>query len=530
MGLRQPSSLTPAEIEELAALEAGDVEKPDPSTAGLSESEAAELALLEEQEKGIFGEVGDAAKTGLRGGVKALDFLGGATGRPLLAAALELATGKDVFKTKELEKAVDITTSDLFPSSDELFRRAGVPEGATFSQVFPSLFEGKGEGNILKPEKGGLLDVSVRGAGGFLADVLTDPLTFLSLGTSALGKKGAKQLAKKTKPLSAPQKALDTAGKFFLNPVSAPTTAGGKKLFKSGVSQASQAAEQVGKVDFTGTLLKHNIVGTATQIQKKAAAVASKLKTSRDEILERADDAIEELAFVSPETKVLFETDELFSSFRKQLDDLAENGLISKSEIPKIEEDLIGSFLGATKPLNPSLVTQWKTEVGKRVRNSARLTTKSNTTKDKIQLALEGSLRDAVERKVDDVLGKGVGTEQLALLNNDLGNLLTARQTFASAAKKSQNQKALTTLDVILGGGAFTFANPAFALQVLAAKKALELSRTTSFRTFVGGGLAKAGTGRLSAPLLDIAGRRAVTRQPDTGGAPPPPLLQQGGP
>ncbi len=58
---------------------------------------------------------------------------------------------------------------------------AGVPRGSFGSKIAPFLFNETGKG--WKFEKGGAADIGARDVGGFAADVLVDPLTYLSFGS-----------------------------------------------------------------------------------------------------------------------------------------------------------------------------------------------------------------------------------------------------------------------------------------------------------------------------------------------------------
>jgi hypothetical protein len=143
-------ALTPQEEAELASLQH--------EAQGLSPSEEAELAALQ-------GEAGTAPKTlkeklmgALQTGVKGLDYAGGATRG---AVGVELG----LVKPEEYRKALKF--QGTFPNSDELLKRAGVPEGAHMSDYLGSLYEdvpaGSGDHVVdswMKPNKGGMLDFS----------------------------------------------------------------------------------------------------------------------------------------------------------------------------------------------------------------------------------------------------------------------------------------------------------------------------------------------------------------------------------
>jgi hypothetical protein len=106
------------------------------------------------------------------------------------------------------------------PTTSEYMDRAGVPEGAKVSDFVGGYAE-PGKGRFLRPEKGGMLDPSVRGVAGFAGDVALDPLTYLSGGLSAAAKTGKAQKLLQLLKLQEQSGALSGVGKaanVVLNP------------------------------------------------------------------------------------------------------------------------------------------------------------------------------------------------------------------------------------------------------------------------------------------------------------------------
>lgn len=67
----------------------------------------------------------------------------------------------------------------------EVLEKMGMPESGTLSDILPWAFNETGEGMAL--QKGGILDVTGRGAAGFGFDVMTDPLNAIPVGKIAAG-------------------------------------------------------------------------------------------------------------------------------------------------------------------------------------------------------------------------------------------------------------------------------------------------------------------------------------------------------
>jgi hypothetical protein len=144
------SKLTDAELAELESAN-GDVTK-------LSDAVLNKLSEKAPEEPGVL----DYAMRGL-------NYVGG-LGRGTVAAGLEPLIGKDIVSPKE------IMTGQV-PGSAELMERAGVPAGYSLSNLIPGAFSETGQG--LPLEKGGMFDITARGAGGLVGDIALDPTTYI---------------------------------------------------------------------------------------------------------------------------------------------------------------------------------------------------------------------------------------------------------------------------------------------------------------------------------------------------------------
>lgn len=142
----------------------------------------AELAAQQApQEKSFLQSAKDVALEGLDYAGRGLDYAGGMV-RGGIAGGLEAATGK------ELVRAEDVMAGRA-PSSAEILQKLEIPEGYSLSEIVPGMYSETGD-ELLKFQKGGMLDPTVRGAAGLALDVATDPLTYPTMGLSALGKVG----------------------------------------------------------------------------------------------------------------------------------------------------------------------------------------------------------------------------------------------------------------------------------------------------------------------------------------------------
>lgn len=159
----------------------------------LTPEEQAEVAQLE-LEVGPAQSVSKTAKDYALGGLGAVGKLAsalyGTTTGPALGLALEKATGKKMFTGEDIKNAINPTNLKSFPSVAEMAEKAGVPEGGKLSDVV-SGYKAPGAGAWYEPERGGLLDPTIRGTGATVVQAAIDPLTYLTGGASAAAKETA---------------------------------------------------------------------------------------------------------------------------------------------------------------------------------------------------------------------------------------------------------------------------------------------------------------------------------------------------
>lgn len=261
----------------------------------------------------------------------ALDYARGATTAPLLGLGLEATTGKPTFSGDEYARAITPGSGQAFPGANELYRRAGVPEGAKLSDYL-SMYQQPGHGKWYQPEKGGMLDPTLRGTGGFATDVAIDPLSWLSMGAAGLGKKAlaegatkaigeemAREAAAKSsipvgkilnaagdigeaagdkitsvaQPMAAAVKSIPKIGPAAIDAATFPskiTNWIGQKLYNSPLLPMEFEGNKFGKQGVDKTLYDLGITNPIN-LSDKTQTATNKLISARDKILQNADAA-----------------------------------------------------------------------------------------------------------------------------------------------------------------------------------------------------------------------------------------------
>lgn len=439
-------ALTPEQEQRLAALEAKS--SMHPVDARIAELEAKanggnaptkmpiEEAPLNMTEKAIVG-------TG-----KALDYLGG--GARLAAAGLAnipyaISTGKSLTKEGDFTRAL----KGEAPTTAEYLDRAGVPEGAHVN-LFPEV---KIPGTRFKIGEG---DTSVRDAAGMVGDVALDPLTYLSLGSSAAAKS------------SLPIKAITT-------PVGESI---GKKLFKSGLKNVDEKLLEKGAKPVSDILWKADLPsegkvwGTTKQIQEQSKELMEGLKKQRALQYNVADTAG---AMVNPRAAL--------SDSLTKVQKLRENpGLRDLAD--KLEKH-INKYIDEG-PVSLEKASDWKTSLRDSLPNNAfdpngRL---KNPVK-KIEKSMASGFKTEIENAADAAVpGTNIGKD-ISKTNEEWGSLIAAQKPLEQQAKIAKGKHAVSSIDALLAG-TYAAGHPLATTAVLGAKKIGDLSKTTGFRTGAG--------------------------------------------
>lgn len=364
-----------------------------------------------------------AWKEALSGAARVLDYPGGIA-RTAVAGLANIPYAAATGKSITQPEDIVNALKGQGPTSAQYMERAGVPEG----DVVDYPLVGK---------------VSTRGLGGVALDIATDPLTALSkAGVAANG--------------------LDQA-----------VEAGGKTLYKSGLKKIDQAVAEKGAQPFSDLMLENGVTGSSKSIQGASEQLLRDTKKSRDIIHEALDTAG---AKVDPQIALKDAIDEATRV------GAADPGM--KSQMDLIQEKL-QKYLDHG-PVPVSQASEWKTNLYTAMPESAYdKFGKLKGPAQRIEKLAAGGLKNEIEASADAV-APGLGG-QISQANQNMQTLLAARKPLKQAAKSAQSINAVTPVDAMLGGmGAAVSHDPLTTVGLLAAKKALDVSKTTGFRTMAG--------------------------------------------
>lgn len=446
------------------------------------------------QESGLKQKLMKALDIGARG----LDYAGGVT-RSAIAEGAGLLSGKDLIKDGEWKEAFKGNA----PNSATIMERAGVPSGASLSELAPSMYSETGDG--LPLQKGGWADPDARDAAGLAADIATDPLTYATFGASALGK----------------------AGKA-LKPVSNTLESTGKSIYKSGLKRIDQEALKYGKEPVSDLLMKYNISGSAGSIQKQMDQLAGDLVGKQKALLAQADQA----GNVVDLNKAMAETDQLIAQIRASKDPMlqgvaqqlesevkgykalsASPASVTTKQVPSAKLDLSNPYqpkqlmeevvetIPGRPGVTPSQASGFKTSVYESLPKGAfaeNIAVQSG--KHPQLLAGQKKIAKGLKESVEDASsGLQVDGLDLKQLNEQLGRVLTTKDKQMAEAFKEANKNLFTSVDGMIAGSQ----NP----WMFAFKKAADVAKMTGPRTTVGKGMSNLGRGALSGPALDVLAR-----------------------
>lgn len=524
-------------------------------------------------------------KTGLAlgtlgAGGKLLDVARGALTGPALAATIGALTGKDVYRGSEHLDAINPTNLSSFPSSAEIFERGGVPEGAKMSDYVGGYADPNEDNPWYQPEKGGMLDFTLRGAGGFGTDVAIDPLTYLSFGAAAAGKtalkKGASHVAlqaAKQAEKSAGRRALESIGTKTLDTIAMPFERGVEKLRQTAPGRAleavatapSKGVKKVGKRIYDSTLLpvEHEGAKFAKEgvgetlynagimsplgLRDKAERAKNVLMEARDKILRDADDVgaqanmAEAMAEARAEVAKLRRVKD--SDAKALADDLEAKlneyiqtekgtpGTPARTEqVPGPLLDEKGNPIMTTKeipaspgqapsPYSATDTTRLKSFLYANLPTSTFQQNLNTPISARIKAAMSGGLKDETE----NVVARGLGPQKaadLAELNAEAGKILATKKAQTrvenAAERLANNTTSLTGTDTVMGGLG-TLAHG----EVGGGLKAMALKKTLDALRLgtmpLGYMTRKAGESRVIAPMIDTYSRRKLVEDAGRG-------------
>lgn len=504
--------LSAAEQKELDALNAQASAKASPS--GLTSAEQAELDALNAQAgppPSAMHQIVEGAKNLGHGVGKALDTTAAAP-RAVLAQILDAAvasgalkgTGKPVYDPDELLNAYNPTNLKTYPSSNELFKRAGIAEGAHLSDVVPNTVHLPLVGDVdtfeqptggadrwWVPNKGGMLDIGVRGTGGFLTDAGLDLANLVSYGAAGPGK----QLIKHEGPglLKNAWGALKSAPVAAAKYPSMAAEAMGRKLYESGILPVMEAGEKMGKPNVADTMYQAGMYGGASSLRKQAIAEMRGLKDSRDARLVAAGAGG---GAVNMDARLADTSNKLLQ--------MVDDGKLTLDDAGKIESELRDQF-GMESSVDPMKATNYKTRADRALPSATWSGLTSLDAKNQIKRDFANGLRSDIEAATT------AGKQDANALHDEnaaLGDLLTVRKPMLKQAQLERKSKGLDMTDIgLIFGGNYA---PVPAATTLATKKIYQWLGPTRVKTTAGYVARKVAENRLTGGTLDAATRRVL--------------------
>lgn len=431
--------------------------------------------------------MGDYAMKGLQGAGKALDYQRGAVGAPILSKIATAISGKPTMSDQEYQDALNPTTTRRAPSSDTIMARAGVPSGPTASSVAPWAYQDPEYQRTLSnwnpakyaPAKGGLLDATPRGVAGGILDMATDPLTYEMGGANKVAE--AAQAVGESTPLVTK----------VLTPASNAVEAIGNHNYNKGMAPLIAKGDQYGK-DVGDTLYNQGLWGRSSSIAKGGDLAAESLKDQRDKLMQAA-----QTAGAAPSVSTAFEP------LVDHVQELVSDGRMTPNEAETVVQKY-AEKMGQVQ--NPTLqqMSQWKSDISNSLPATAYDVTKNSKMSANMGKIAAGGNRAEVERAANAALpGSG---DAINDTNRELGNLLTVQGVADKQAARAANSKLISPQDIghaFIAGSAS--GNPALGAGTLLSRIAAATMNQPVVRTSLGYGMKKAGTGAVSAPLLDAA-------------------------
>lgn len=386
---------------------------------------------------------------------KALDYGGGIV-RGGLAEVAGAAQGKSIVTEKDLD--------DIFhgkgPNSAEYLKRLGVNEGV--SGTIPII--GK--------------KVSQRDVEGFVADVITDPLTILG--------KAAKTLPE----------GLETLRSVLGLGANEGAEAIGKAIYKSGFSKIDAKMIEKGQRPLSEVLIQEaNLpAGTTSSVAKKVNAIAETMGKMRDGLYEKAtaNGASIDLAYKDTTSRAQEYIQKLASDKRADV----------RSQAAELQNYLQRNYIDAGK-VDLATLSQWKTDLYNTLpKNFFDANGRMSPVGKQFNAILAEDFRQAIVES-GNMAEKGLGTS-IDAINSKWGTLLNAKKPIAQQVKQAAGKPLVSPLKA-----AVTAHNPVIG----AVLEGAELANTTAVRTGVGKTLHKAGKSGVAG---DIVRRKAINATKDS--------------
>lgn len=458
----------------------------------LSPTEKDEMASLQ---KDLGHPVVDAAVGGLEHGIKGLDYMGGAV-RTAAANAL------GVSKPGETLDALNPLSKNVAPSSSELMRRLGVPEGAKLSDYLHIFADPHDQGNAwYRPVKGGMLDPSIRGTIGTGLDIASDPLTYLSMGTTGAEKALAKEAVEATtrgnlnRTMSDRLASVVEAMKSRANPVVRPASNAmdyvGGRMYRDAMMPLDKEMVEAGKPLLSPRLMDEGATGGWQSIDQHMLDQNSEFKDQAKAIASKMD-ALDPSGI------------DMTGAFPKAQSSLAQlNGRPVLAPVQQAMGDMIMEHQ-ALGNVPRSHAVQLKSDLYSTLPQSSFDMAARTPPGAGVRMKMANDLKTAVERGGTPELDS-LGS-QLKGVNEMWGQNLTAQDVAGRLAGREMARPTISQVDAMLAGAAF--GDHGTMGGALATKKALQIMRSPTFKTNMGWGMSRLSD--LTGPALDAFARQKL--------------------
>lgn len=428
---------------------------------------------------------------------KALGYPGGVV-RAGVGSAIGALGGPKTVTLDDLKNALNPTTTDQPPGTGEMLKRAGMGPGPKFSDLADvnthgtlglfkaaaSLYADPNKPHpFYQPEKGGMLDPTLRGTLGAWGDMASDPLTHGKLVPPILG-----------------------------NPATKVAGRAGPSMYKKAIQGIVTAGERNMNPKIAQTLMDAGVWGEAPSIEHGLDQIAQVQGAKRNAI-EAATDATGNHASLDAAHQPMWDN----------LSNQADKRLLSVDQAQKIGQDATQVAIeGGPDAISIRDTRGLKTQAGQS-QAANRFSTFAPTAANPEKEAAYGALQGGYKGEAEAGVGRGPlgpqGAADYREANQLLGDSINPkiRAAAGKATDKFDKAQALSPADIKMallggllsqGGMGHTVAG---GIKVLAIKKAIDALHLTSTGTGVGLGLNAVGNSG-AGPVLDSALRQALQR------------------
>lgn len=536
--------------------------KPSPSPSAAPVDEQAQLA----EQLALASQLGDdqydiesdptaqTLETLGKGGIKALDYLGGAV-RGLGAGAIAGSKMSPEYREKLKQAAM---FKDRWPSGQAAMREAG----------------------MLKPgEEGDLL--SAPGLMGLATEVVTDPLTWVSMlgrGAKAAeglsprafrrtpgvdpipptspeatgGLAGARETAERAMgrqglpgpaeqlllgesdiraikdvpntvvpgtPKEAAESLLKKFNKAAVGATKAPSAVMnwlGETVYGQAFPTMRMQIPKAHRKDVVKQLQKAGIWGGPV---KRVDDVTRALEESGSRIGSLLDEGTRRGGKIDLRTSV--------EAMKSQAEEYVRKGLLSRDEADEFMTALVGDYARTTLTPDLALASQWKTQVQRQLPEGAwTVMAKKNRQEEFNQLrkTFQGQLNKDIVAEAGRVLGPG-GQKQLLEASHLYGSVADATKSIWAGAKKESGTSTIKPMDWLIASGEVINPN-AMSADLLMLKKGFEVGMSPTVLTTMGTAISNTAKNPVLGTLIDNLTRSIVLNQgqPDQGEDFYPPL------